>query len=300
MAVATSSTDYCKVFRSSIRLARAFAESLYTGLSRSREKGLGLEYVDFRDYVYGDDIRHVDWRLSARSLTPEGDIRLIVKVFQAERMIDTVLAVDLTASMGFKSKPWVIAYTTTILGFLAESLEDKITLVLLGDKPRIIKPSSPKTVPAIIETAVCRGAAFKGKTSLEDLAITLRNTHHRPVVVVTDYAHTRKELFGFLKSMRARRNRVYTIVAVDPYEVEPPLDNGVLRLVSPETGRSIYGKISVIYDKINKHVRELRTIARLYSTQFIELRGREGSIIQRYRIVRGYLHVRSGLRHTFQ
>ena len=285
----------CRLIRSGVRTARAFAESLYSGVSRSRERGLGLEYVDFRDYVLGDDVRYVDWRLSARSVDASGELRLVVKVFEAERLVDTVFVVDLTGSMGFGEKLWMLGYVSTVLGSLAASLEDRVTLLVVRDDVRVIVPRSPRDVPVVVESLVCRGEAPRGRLGLGEVATRLRRARHRPVVLVTDYAHGLEELHGFLHAMRARRNHVYSVMLLDRYEVEEPLD-AVASLIDPETGAVVSGRMSKVYALIRRHVAGLRTMARLYSSSFLELVGRTGCLALRHRLVEGYLATRSGYR----
>ena len=286
----------CRLFDRGVRSARGFAESLYTGLSRSRETGLGLEYVDFRDYVYGDDIRYVDWRLSARRVDPSGEHRLVVKVFQAERMINTVFVVDLTASMGFGEKLWMLGYASMVLGSLVASLEDTATILVVRDDIRVYVPRSPRELPLVIEGIVCRGEAPRGDLGLGQVAKRLRRAHHRPVVLLTDYAHDTEELYGFLRAMRAQRNRVYSVLLLDRYEVEEPIEDAVVALVDPETGAVTRGRLSSLYDAARRHVASARAVARLYSVSFLELLGKTGAIAMRHRLVNGYLRARSGLR----
>jgi len=290
------SSSACRLFDRGLRSARGFAESLYTGLSRSRETGLGLEYVDFRDYVYGDDIRYVDWRLSARRVDPSGEHRLVVKVFQAERMINTVFVVDLTASMGFGEKLWMLGYVSMVLGSLAASLEDNVTVLVIRDDIRAYVPRSPRELPLLLEGIVCRGEAPQGDLGLDGVAKRLHRARYRPVVLVTDYAHGTEEFYGFLRAMRAQRNRVYSVLLLDRYEVEEPIENAVVALVDPETGAVARGRLRSLYDAARRHVAGVRAVAKLYSVSFTELLGKTGAIAMRHRLVNGYLRTRSGLR----
>ncbi|BEP16921.1 hypothetical protein PYJP_02730 [Pyrofollis japonicus] len=286
---------YCNLVRSSIRVARAFAESLYTGLSRSTEQGLGLEYIDFRDYVYGDDVRYVDWRLSARSLTPDGDIRLIVKVFQAERMIDTMMVVDTTSSMGFGEKPWILGFASTLLASLADSLEDKLTLVIMAEDVKVLSPNKPREAAYILDNIAC-SQGFRGKASLLDVLPSIRRKMHRPVVVLTDYAHNFNEVAGFLKAMRAARNHVLYISIADLFETKPPLSDAVARLVGLEDGGEAVGKLRDIYTSIRRHIAALNALVKTYTGNSIALIGKKSAMNQRHRLVSSYLAVRSGLR----
>ena len=290
------SSSACRLFDKGLRSARGFAESLYTGLSRSRETGLGLEYVDFRDYVYGDDIRYVDWRLSARRVDPSGEHRLVVKVFQAERMINTVFVIDLTASMGFGEKLWMLGYVSMVVGSLAASLEDHATVLAVRDNIRVYAPRSPRELPLLLEGIVCRGEAPRGDLGLEEVAKRLRRARHRPVVLVTDYAHNTAEFYEFLRAMRAQRNHVYSVLLLDRYEVEEPIEDAVVALVDPETRAIARGRLRALYDAVRRHVAGVRAVAKLYSVSFLELLGKTGTIAMRHRLVNGYLRARSGLR----
>ena len=286
----------CRLIDRGLRSARGFAESLYTGLSRSRGTGLGLEYIDFRDYVYGDDVRYVDWRLSARLVGPDGEHQLVVKVFQAERMINTVFVIDLTASIGFGEKLWMLGYVSMVLGSLAASLEDGATILVVRDDIRVYVPRSPRELPLLIEGIVCRGEAPRGDIGLGEVAKRLRRTRYRPVVLMTDYAHSLEEFYGFLRAMRAQRNRVYSVLLLDRYEVERPTGEAVVALIDPETGKTTRGRLSALYESIRRHVAGIRAVARLYSVSFLELLGKTSCVAMRHRLVNGYLRARSGLR----
>ncbi|MEM0027798.1 MAG: DUF58 domain-containing protein, partial [Ignisphaera sp.] len=86
-----SSRELCKTAKAYSKLGQSYATSMELGLSKSRYLGIGLEYADFREYQEGDDIRYIDWRLSARSLdVVTGDYKLYTKVFHVEQMKEVV------------------------------------------------------------------------------------------------------------------------------------------------------------------------------------------------------------------
>jgi uncharacterized protein (DUF58 family) len=95
----------CLEARIGVRAAKADTAAFLTGSSPVSARGLGLEYVDFRDMEEGDDARFIDWRLSARSLDASGSYRLIVKVFRAERRVRAALVVDLSPRCSTAGRP---------------------------------------------------------------------------------------------------------------------------------------------------------------------------------------------------
>jgi len=84
--------DYCRMAGLGVEAARARSWEAYHGYGRSRLRGLGVEYVDFRDYSIGDDYKRIDWRITARTPGPEG-YRLIVKEYEEEHIHDVTMAV---------------------------------------------------------------------------------------------------------------------------------------------------------------------------------------------------------------
>jgi len=289
--------DPCREAVMAARVARADANSMFYGASRARIKGIGLEYVDFREYSFGDDVRHVDWRLSARMIKPDGEMRLIVKEYEAERRVHVVFAADLSGSRLFGSKLWVLVYSASLASHLASRLEDEATLITLGRGRRVFWRVQPGLIPRILYTLICKGGVG-GDSRLGDLIPLLRRLGAGSrLMLLTDYDHRPGEAYMLAKTLRLMGARGQAIIASDRAEVEPPVDgNPLLAFRSMEGGGIVLGRMDELYSEIRRHVRSVRAAFASKGMGVLELRGREAAVRGKARIAGAYLALRSGLR----
>lgn len=107
-------------------------EDILAGAYRSAFKGMGMEFEEVREYQHGDEVRTIDWNVSARMHRP------YVKIFREEREITLTLVVDISASTRFGSghhlKSDLIAEIAAVLAFSAIKNNDKVALILFSDK----------------------------------------------------------------------------------------------------------------------------------------------------------------------
>lgn len=130
MAV-TSSSLFKKIHRIQIQTTH-LANDILAGAYRSAFKGKGMEFEEVRDYQPGDDVRSIDWNVTARMNHP------YVKSFREERELSVTLAVDMSSSTRFGSqkelKSELIAEIAAVIAFSAIKSNDKIALILFTDK----------------------------------------------------------------------------------------------------------------------------------------------------------------------
>lgn len=111
---------------------------VFQGAYKSRFKGRGMEFEEVREYVPGDEVRTIDWNVTARMQTP------YVKTFKEERELTVMLLVDLSRSLQFgttlKLKKEVIAEIGALLAFSAIKNSDKIGLILFSDRIELFVP----------------------------------------------------------------------------------------------------------------------------------------------------------------
>ncbi|ABL79143.1 DUF58 domain-containing protein [Thermofilum pendens] len=244
--------DHCRAARSALRIAERDVANYATGTSPVSSMGLGLEYVDFREYQPFDDARHIDWRATARSPGPDGGYRPIVKVYRAERKTRVALAVDLSASMLYQSKPKTLVYALAVIAAVADTLEDTFTLVLsTGRGFEVYGKVKPRDLPHIIASRICASTA-PGKATLGEIAARLLALPRAPVLLVTDYAHSLEDFERSSKTLAASRGAAYLLV-YDWWEVHPPPD-ALATLVDPETGSRVHGRLREVYAGIARHV----------------------------------------------
>jgi uncharacterized protein (DUF58 family) len=215
----------------SARLIRAG----FAGDYHSAFHGRGIEFSQVREYQPGDDVRTIDWNVTARSGTPH------VKEFVEERDLTVLVVVDVSASMGFGSVDWrkcdVAAELAAVFAFSAVQNSDRIGLLLFSNgiegyiAPRRGRMHAQVIVRAAVDAAM-RGP--KGVADLEGAARYLEqvSTRRAVVIVISDFLDQ-----NFERTMR-RLNRRHDVVAItvgDPREERFP-DGGLVQVADAETG----------------------------------------------------------------
>src|SRR5690606_34853792 len=123
---------------------RGLVNQVFSGEYHSVFKGRGMEFSEVREYQFGDDIRNIDWNVTARFGHP------YIKVFEEERELTVMLMVDLSGSLVFgsvtKTKQRVAAELSAILAFSALKNNDKVGLILFTEKiEKFVPPRKGKT-----------------------------------------------------------------------------------------------------------------------------------------------------------
>jgi uncharacterized protein (DUF58 family) len=216
-------------------------ESLLAGDYRSTLHGEGTELAQVRPYVPGDDVRRIDWNVTART----GETH--VRVQHAERVLVTWLVLDTSPSMQFgtadRRKADVAEGVAIAIGHVATRRGNRLGLVTFGDRlPKTAPPRQGRMgligLLAALRDESANGDGPVGATSLgEALARTGALARQRAVVVVVsdfrgplDWRRPLLELAG--------RHEVVAVEVRDPREQELP-NAGALWLVDPETGRQL-------------------------------------------------------------
>ena len=205
--------------------------------------GPGTEPGEARSYAPGDDVRRIDWSVTAR--TGQAHVRQAV----AERELETTLLVDLTPSMSFgtarSEKREVAVALAAAFGHLASGPGDRLAAVVLGDRVRRVPARAGRqgalALLQVLQTT--RPADGPGPSLAQGLAALAGPSRRRGlVVVISDLLSggagtATPEWAGPLRVL-ARRHDVVVAEVLDPRELELP-SVGVLRLVDPESGRSL-------------------------------------------------------------
>lgn len=200
-------------------------------------KGEGIDFEDFREYQHGDEVRSIDWNVTARMGTP------YIKKFTEQRELSVLLAVDISASGNYgsheQSKRELIAEVSALLAFSALQNKDKVGLILFTDHiEKYVPPQkgSSHTLRLIREILFCRPT--RQQTQLEDTVHILRNHIKRRslVFLISDFLFADNQL-DELKSL-SRQHDLVAIQVSDPAEKKLPAV-GPVRLEDPETGEQI-------------------------------------------------------------
>lgn len=216
---------------------RRLAASQVAGNYRSVFRGSGIEFAEAREYVMGDDVRRIDWNVTARMGTPW------VKEYVEERDLTVMCAVDRSPSMLAGGREAgrlrAAAELVALLGFSAAYNNDRSGLLTFSDgvdafvEPRRGTRHVLRQVHDILRTEIPPGRATSMAPALEHLGRILRR--RSVVFVISDFFTS-----GYAQALQtlARRHDVVALTLVDPLDLALP-DVGLLDVIDAETGRQI-------------------------------------------------------------
>ena len=217
-------------------LTNRLIDDRLSGDYHSTFKGQGVEFDEVRPYMVGDDVRAIDWNVTAKTGIP------YIKRFSEERELTVLFMVDVSGSQGYgsvrRSKMELAAEVTALLALTAIRNQDKIGLVLFSD--RIVKYIPPRkgrdSVMRLVREVLAAEDDAEGGTDIAAALKFLSGVQKRRAVVflVSDFL-TEKEGFERLLRTAARRHDVVCVPVSDPAESELP-DVGLVELEDPETG----------------------------------------------------------------
>lgn len=213
---------------------RQMVDSILSGSYHTKFKGHGMQFADLREYYLGDDIRHIDWKVTARTQSAH------IKKFEEERELQVYFLVDMSASGLFGSKTRLkidaISEICAFLAFAAVRNNDKVGMILFTDQ--VEKHIPPKKGLAHAMRLVSEVLYFQPQHKGTKLQIAFdycyRVMKSRGVVfVVSDFFD--KGFESSLKKLR-RRHQVIAIKVQDPTELEIP-NVGYVEIEDAETGQ---------------------------------------------------------------
>jgi uncharacterized protein (DUF58 family) len=214
-------------------------EGLLAGDYRSTLLGDGTELAQVRPYAPGDDVRHIEWNVTARTREPH------VRVQLAERVLVTWLVLDASASMQFgtaeRRKADVAEGVALAFGHVATRRGNRFGLVAFGEGPlQVVQPRQGRVGLVGLLTALRRAdeaAGGNGTSLAEALVHAGAAARQRSIVVVVSDFRGPRDWRGPLLELAAR-HEVIAVEVRDPREESLP-NAGTLWLVDPETGRQL-------------------------------------------------------------
>jgi uncharacterized protein (DUF58 family) len=215
---------------------RGLVNSLFSGEYRSVFKGQGMEFSEVREYQPGDEVRSIDWNVTARMRRP------YVKRYIEERELTVMLAVDLSGSERFgtrrRFKSELASELAAVLAMSAIRNNDRVGTLLFTDRIEHVVPPRKGRKHALrlirdllVHQPEGRGTDIAGATDYLNKMLA----HKTIIFVVSDFMADNIE--RPLKLL-AQRHDVVAVSVEDPSELELP-DIGLARLVDPETGETI-------------------------------------------------------------
>lgn len=213
---------------------KGLSKQMFSGEYHSAFKGRGMSFSEVRSYQYGDDVRNIDWNVTARTNTP------FVKIFEEERELTLMLLIDVSKSAYFGTvnqlKSGIITEISAVLSFSAIQNNDKVGVILFSDKIELFIP--PKKGRSHTLRIIRELIDFQPNSHGTDLGMALR--YFNNVI--------KKRCIGFLLSdfmtrgyeaplrIVSRRHDLIGVHLYDPKEQEMP-DIGLIRAKDAETGQ---------------------------------------------------------------
>ncbi len=230
---------------------KGLVNQVFSGEYHSVFKGRGMEFSEVREYNFGDDIRNIDWNVTARFGHP------YIKIFEEERELTVILLVDLSGSLSFgtidKTKQQIAAELSAILAFSALKNNDKVGLFLFSDKiEKFIPPrKGRKHVLRIIRELLSfkpEGKATNIKTALEHMNHAIKKKSI--VFLISDFMDE-----GYEKILRVvgKKHDLIGIVINDQRENSIP-KMGLVKFTDSETGQERW--IDTSSSKVQKWMRQ--------------------------------------------
>lgn len=215
---------------------KGLVSNIFGGEYHSAFKGTGMDFAEVRPYQFGDDVRNIDWNVSARY--PE----TFIKVFEEEREQTVILAVDVSGSEDFASasayKREIAAEICAVVAFSAIQNNDKVGLLLFSDQIELFVP--PKKGRKHVLRLIRDLFAHEQQSTGTDLKVALNHLvhvlHRRSIVMLmSDFMDD-----GFEPSLRAvsRRHDTIAVHLTDPVESELP-EVGLMEVTDAETGERV-------------------------------------------------------------
>jgi uncharacterized protein (DUF58 family) len=256
--------------------AKAMVEGYLSGRHRSKQRGSSIEFHEFRQYVPGDDLAQVDWRVFARN------DKLFLRTFEQETNLECHLFLDCSASMGFPenterlSKLEYASFFAACLAWLVISKNDRVSLALFDEGIRkFLPPGSTRKHLHELLTTLEKNQPGNGTSIIESLRRANPLLKRRgTLVLLSDFFCDPAELFQALNPYLHRGFRVHLFHLLDPAELDLG-DRGLARFVDMENGERLIVHPRSLgqawKDHIQSHVRSLRSLAASRKADYLQV-----------------------------
>jgi len=241
--------------------ARTIVEGFLSGLHRSPFKGFSVEFAEYRQYIPGDDLATIDWKVYARS------DRYYVKKFEDETNLDCHLVIDVSGSMGYGSHHAMTKFEygaclAASLGYLMNRQRDAVGLIAFDENIVSMLPSSSRSghLRALLLTLdrLQLGRTTNVSKPLHHLADSL--SKRGMVILISDLLDDPESVIRGLKHFQFRGTDVIVFHILDPDEIEFPFDRAT-RFEDLETDEEVMAVPGAVRDY---YVRAMGTLIERY------------------------------------
>ncbi|MBZ0184557.1 MAG: DUF58 domain-containing protein [Melioribacteraceae bacterium] len=233
---------------------RGLVNEIFSGEYHSAFKGRGMEFAEVREYQYGDEIRKIDWNVSARAR------KTFIKTFEEERELTVLLVVDISPSSQFgakgRIKGEIAVELAAIVAFSAIKNNDKVGLILFTDQ--IEKFVSPRKGRSHVLRIIREVLSFQPEGNKTDLKGALEYFNHTIkkksiTFLISDFIDE-----GYEKIIKiiGKKHDFVSIILQDPREREIP-KAGLIKIQDSETGsiRYLDSSSKIVQDYFNQKIK---------------------------------------------
>jgi uncharacterized protein (DUF58 family) len=217
---------------------RGLSSQIFSGEYHSAFKGRGMAFSEVREYIPGDDVRTIDWNVTARFSTP------FVKVFEEERELSVVLVVDVSASSAFGTnkqfKKDLITELCAVIAFSASQNNDKIGIIFFSDQiEKYIPPKKGKTHILRIIRELIEFKPQNARTNLEVALKYLTNVIKKRSVVFFISDFLAEPNYKDALKIANKKHDLIALRVIDKAEMDLP-SVGMIKLRDNETGKVMW------------------------------------------------------------
>ncbi|MGE0406688.1 MAG: DUF58 domain-containing protein [Candidatus Korobacteraceae bacterium] len=274
-------------------IAKTVVDGFVAGLHRSPDFGFSQEFAEYRIYTPGDDLRHVDWNVFARTE------RAYLKRYHGETNSQATILLDASASMGYSShsvtKIDYARFLAASICYMATHQRDAAGLIVFDDEIRGYVPPSTRQGQLVRLLHTLEEAEPRARTEFSKPFIHFQNLVKRRgiVMVISDFYEQPETIIRTIEPLGFRGNDVVLFHVLDPEEIQPKLSEPLLLIdmetedtmeVSPEYVRGEYRQ------KMDAHMEALRSKARSAGLDYFMVRT-DRPLDE---ALREYLHIRQG------
>ena len=218
---------------------RGLSNEIFAGKYHTAFRGRGMSFSEVREYRLGDDVRDIDWNVTARSSKPH------IKIYEEERELTMMLLVDVSGSRDFgtteRMKQNIITEIAAVLAFSAAQNNDKVGCIFFSDKvEKFIPPKKGKSHILMIIRELIGFKPESSRTAISEAVRYLTNVNKKrcTTFILSDFMNSRRDKTALEDALKIAGSK-HDLVGIrvwDRREAELP-DVGIVELEDAETGR---------------------------------------------------------------
>ena len=256
MSVEQNENDILKRVRKIEIKTRGLSNEIFAGKYHTAFKGRGMSFAEVREYRIGDDVRDIDWNVTARLRNPH------IKVYEEERELTMMLMVDVSGSRLFGTTDYlkknIITELAAVLAFSASQTGDKVGCIFFSDKvEKFIPPKKGRSHILMIIRELVGFVPESNGTAISEAVryLTGVNKKRCTAFLLSDFINSKRddEALNDALKIATSRHDIIALKVSDPREKEMP-NVGIVELQDAETGRKVW--VDTASRAVRKHYAE--------------------------------------------